>query len=169
MTMGMLVRQEARDEGRRAKTGLEPTVPALREALEAELYRVIDLMRALDMDENGAVRDQSRSHTRAICPDPVHARRYHTHTHAVCPRGPRARAPRALCAPHPNRARHTARGVQVSKAEFRKALPLLGFDADAGGRGGLAALDALFDTFDADRSGAIEYDELHRLLRKGAP
>jgi Ca2+-binding EF-hand superfamily protein len=48
----------------------------------------------------------------------------------------------------------------VSKAEFRKVLPLLGFDA-----GGTPALDALFDTFDADASGTVEYAELARLLQ----
>ena len=38
---------------------------------------------------------------------------------------------------------------------------MLGFD-----QGGTAALDALFDTFDADGGGTIDYEELHALLRK---
>ena len=77
-------------------------MPALREALERDLVRVVDLMRALDVDEDGT----------------------------------------------------------VTKAEFHKVLPLLGFDS-----GGTAALDELFDTIDDDGSGTISYDELKKLLR----
>ena len=51
----------------------------------------------------------------------------------------------------------------VTKKEFRAALPLLGFDASS-----TEAIDGLFDTFDADASGKVEFDELHRLLRQGA-
>jgi hypothetical protein len=38
---------------------------------------------------------------------------------------------------------------------------MLGFDG-----GGTEALDALFDQLDADLGGTIDYEELHRLLRK---
>ena len=49
----------------------------------------------------------------------------------------------------------------VTKEELFTILPVLGFD-----KGGTDALDALFDDFDEDRSGVIDFDELHRLLRK---
>ena len=42
---------------------------------------------------------------------------------------------------------------QVSKAEFRKAMPLLGFDAPR------REVDALFDSWDPDGSGTIAYAE----------
>ena len=64
----------------------------------------------------------------------------------------------------------------VDKREFRAVLPLLGEalerDAFGGGPGGGGAMptvrevDALFDSFDADGSGSIDYRELHRLLRR---
>ena len=47
-----------------------------------------------------------------------------------------------------------------SRSEFRQVLPMLGFDI-----GGHAAIDALFDSFDADRSGEVDFEELHRMLR----
>ena len=49
----------------------------------------------------------------------------------------------------------------VSKKEFRKAMPLLGFDAPR------AQVDQLFDTFDPDGGGAISIDELNKALRRG--
>ena len=97
------LRQVARDETRLARTGLEVSVAAIREALEKDLVRVIDLMRALDVDEDGS----------------------------------------------------------ITKQEFHKVLPLLGFDS-----AGTAALDELFDTIDADGGGSLAYEELHRLFRK---
>ena len=51
----------------------------------------------------------------------------------------------------------------VAKSEFRAVLPMIGFDASA-----KDAIDALFDTFDVDGSGKIDFDELHKLLRQGA-
>ena len=48
----------------------------------------------------------------------------------------------------------------VSKKEFRKAMPLLGFDAPR------AQVDQLFDTFDPDGGGAISIDELNKALRR---
>ena len=50
---------------------------------------------------------------------------------------------------------------KVSKAEFRKALRALGFE------GVDTELDALFDEFDADGGGSIEYQELNAMLRQG--
>ena len=49
----------------------------------------------------------------------------------------------------------------VSKKEFRRGLSVLGFQTP----NGRADVDALFDTFDPDGSGAIEYNELRRLLQ----
>ena len=51
---------------------------------------------------------------------------------------------------------------QVSKAEFRKILPILGLSADK------ADVDAFFDTLDEDLSGQISYEELYNKLRAGA-
>jgi Ca2+-binding EF-hand superfamily protein len=96
------LREHARD-GARARAGIVATIPALKEALDSNLMRVVDLMRALDVDEDGT----------------------------------------------------------ITKEEFRKVLPMLGFDG-----GGTEALDALFDQLDADLGGTIDYEELHRLLRK---
>ena len=48
----------------------------------------------------------------------------------------------------------------VSKREFRKAMPLLGLDVPR------AEVDALFDSWDPDRSGSVELAELSRMLRK---
>ena len=50
----------------------------------------------------------------------------------------------------------------VSKTEFRQALPVLGLLVDK------EVADSLFDTFDADRSGEIDYQELSKQLRQGA-
>ena len=50
----------------------------------------------------------------------------------------------------------------VSKAEFAKALPLIGFDGSD-----TSAIDALFEELDADGSGTIAYVELEKLLRAG--
>merc|ERR1719188_1182909 len=55
---------------------------------------------------------------------------------------------------------------KVSKKEFRRALPALGIHAQR------EEIDALFDSFDPDHSGSIEYKELSKLLRgpsKSAP
>ena len=49
----------------------------------------------------------------------------------------------------------------VSKKEFGKALRAMGVAAEK------ADYDALFDTFDADKSGVLEYSELNRALRRG--
>jgi Ca2+-binding EF-hand superfamily protein len=51
----------------------------------------------------------------------------------------------------------------ITKAEFRGALPLLGFDT---GRTDLA--DELFMSLDSDGGGTIRFDELNRKLRQGA-
>ena len=50
---------------------------------------------------------------------------------------------------------------QVSKQEFRAALPLLGFD-----NSNAATLDSIFDTIDADSSGQLALDELQAALRR---
>ena len=51
---------------------------------------------------------------------------------------------------------------QVSKLEFRRALPVLGLLVEK------ADADALFETFDVDGSGEIDYNELTSKLRAGA-
>ena len=50
----------------------------------------------------------------------------------------------------------------VSKREFARALPMLGL------RVARERADELFDLIDTDRSGSLEYGELHRKLRKTA-
>jgi hypothetical protein len=52
---------------------------------------------------------------------------------------------------------------QIDAAEFRRALLSFGIDESM-----RPQIDALFDTFDKDGSGSIEYRELNRLLRKDA-
>ena len=49
----------------------------------------------------------------------------------------------------------------VSKKEFGKILPLLGVEAPP------EAISALFDSFDPDGSGTIEYQELSQILTRG--
>ena len=48
----------------------------------------------------------------------------------------------------------------VTKREFRAALPALGF-----GAGGRAAIDSLFQSFDIDGNGHIDFKELNTMLR----
>ena len=50
---------------------------------------------------------------------------------------------------------------KVTKAEFLSFLPVLGFDM-----AGSMALSELFDTFDLNRNGAVEFEELHAQLRQ---
>ena len=50
----------------------------------------------------------------------------------------------------------------VGKPEMRRAIASLGFDAPA------EAVDLLFESFDRDGGGAIEYKELYRVLRREA-
>ena len=50
----------------------------------------------------------------------------------------------------------------VRKAELRKAIALLGYDAPE------PEIDKLFDSFDRDGGGTIEYKELHRVIRRSA-
>ena len=49
----------------------------------------------------------------------------------------------------------------MSKKEFGKILPLLGVEAPP------EAISALFDSFDPDGSGTIEYQELSQILTRG--
>ena len=56
------------------------------------------------------------------------------------------------------RRRPCAQG-QVSKAEFRALLPMIGFDASD-----TEGLDELFDTWDVDGGGSLAYKELKKLL-----
>ena len=56
-------------------------------------------------------------------------------------------------------------GRVVSKREFRKALPLLGFSLPTASR---RDIDLLFDEFDANGDGQIKYDELRGRLRNFA-
>lgn len=50
----------------------------------------------------------------------------------------------------------------VSKKEFRKAMPMIGFDVPK------AEIDQVFDSMDSDVSGAIGYKEMQKLLKIGA-
>jgi len=50
---------------------------------------------------------------------------------------------------------------QVSKLEFRKAMPMIGLDVP------LDEIDKLFDEWDPDGSGTIEMRELNKFLRRG--
>jgi len=52
---------------------------------------------------------------------------------------------------------------EISKKEFRDAMPLLGMDLPT------KAIDELFDQYDPDKSGVMEFAELQRMLRKPAP
>ena len=50
---------------------------------------------------------------------------------------------------------------KVTKSEFRKALPMLGLQAEK------SEMDNLFDAWDPDKSGSISLAELTKLLRRG--
>ena len=50
----------------------------------------------------------------------------------------------------------------VSKKEFRKAMPMLGFNVPK------VEIDALFDEWDPDGSGSLSLKELNRVLKSGA-
>lgn len=55
---------------------------------------------------------------------------------------------------------------EISKKEFRQAMPLLGFELPA------KAIDALFDENDPDRTGVMDFKELQKMLKpapKAAP
>ena len=49
----------------------------------------------------------------------------------------------------------------IDKKEFRRAMPLIGFDVPR------KEIDALFDEWDPDGSGTIELNELNKFLRRG--
>jgi len=51
---------------------------------------------------------------------------------------------------------------QISKKEFQKAMPLLGMDLP------VKAINDLFDQYDPDKSGVMEFDELQKMLRRPA-
>lgn len=51
---------------------------------------------------------------------------------------------------------------QISRKEFRKAMPLLGMDLPT------RTIDELFDQHDNDNSGFIEFAELQKMLRPPA-
>ena len=51
---------------------------------------------------------------------------------------------------------------EVSRKEFHKAMPMLGFDASK------KEIDALFDSWDPDGGGSIDFKELQRALRGDA-
>ena len=51
---------------------------------------------------------------------------------------------------------------QIDKKEFRQAIKALGFDFAT------KEIDMVFDDFDVDKSGSIEYKELNKMLRIGA-
>ena len=165
------LRQSARD-GAKARTGLVASIPAIKAAMAEDLFRVKDLMNALDCDEDGHVTKEVGAHTPPpysqaqsplASPHPPFARAKCTPS---CSRGASFccsspfGGPVIPCERHPALDRLGRAGLAQ---EFRKILPRLGFDA-----GGTDAIDALFDSFDADRSGSVEYAELHKLLRKAA-
>jgi len=49
---------------------------------------------------------------------------------------------------------------EVSKDEFRKAMPMLGLDYP------MTAMDALFDSFDKDGGGTIDFKEIQKMMRR---
>ena len=49
---------------------------------------------------------------------------------------------------------------QISKKEFQKAMPLLGMDLP------VKAINDLFDQYDPDKSGVMEFAELQKMLRR---
>ena len=51
---------------------------------------------------------------------------------------------------------------RVTRAEFHKAMPLLGLEVSE------KDIDELFDTWDPDKSGVLELNELNKQLRRGA-
>ena len=73
------LREHARD-GPRAKS-MEATIPAIRESMARDLVRVVDLMRALDADEDGTVTKEEFRKVRAF-PAPCHARLLRAHLRA---------------------------------------------------------------------------------------
>ena len=50
---------------------------------------------------------------------------------------------------------------QVSKKEFRRAIPMLGLDVPQ------SEIDTLFDEFDLDGGGEIGLSEMQKMLRRG--
>ena len=53
---------------------------------------------------------------------------------------------------------------EINKKEFRRAIRALGFNFFKGD----AEIDMVFDDFDVDGSGSIEYGEMNKMLRQGA-
>ena len=56
------------------------------------------------------------------------------------------------------RGRDTDGDGEVSRKEFHKAMPLLGFEASK------KDIDELFDTWDSDGGGSLDFKELRRIL-----
>ena len=158
------LRESAKD-GRSARSGLEPTIFNIKTAMAQDLMRVKDIMNILDKDEDGGV-------TKEEVRRRLNKRRRLLHRRgraACCCRlllPPAALLLLSCCSPCTASASvHTALRLTTTfrsvPAQFFTILPVLGFN-----NGGTDALAELFDTFDADGGGTIEYDELHKLLRK---
>jgi hypothetical protein len=52
---------------------------------------------------------------------------------------------------------------EISRKEFHKAMPLLGFDVPK------AEIDTLFDLWDKSGDGSLEFKELDKILRSATP
>ena len=66
-----------------------------------------------------------------------------------------------LCAPISVVTGDTNKDGEISKKEFRNAMPKLGFDLPT------AAIDELFDSYDRDGSGAMDFAELQKAMSTG--
>ena len=81
------LRQSARD-GAKARTGLVASIPAIKAAMAEDLFRVKDLMNALDCDEDGHVTKEVGAH---IPPRPTRKRSRHLHLPTPPSHAPNAR------------------------------------------------------------------------------
>ena len=152
-----------------------PAMESLRQALVAQLQRVMDLFRKLDANGDGKVsvqefqappRPACKGSPRRLVPSPqVSAQEFQAVLGLIAPRTtaeqPVPAAPAAPAAPDD--------GAQQG------TVAALGGDvgvASEGGEGapaafGAADVEALFHLLDRDSSGTIDYRELHTMLRQG--
>ena len=63
----------------------------------------------------------------------------------------------------PSRYRDTDGDGEVSRKEFHKAMPLLGFEASK------KDIDELFNSWDSDGGGSLDFKELRRILSAPTP
>ncbi len=133
---------------------ITPAMEALRQALVAQMHRVIDLFRRLDANGDGRVSAEEFALVLAL----------------VAPRVTAAGTASASAAPlgvPAEPTQHSARGAptpDAPPAADASAPAALGEGTAAFGEADVAAL---FRLLDRDGSGAIDYRELHSMLRQG--